>query len=246
MVTQEMKLLISFLQIYSIQWRINSSDHLFKQNQNLLTLSRFVSTFDSKIRRILETLVPTTPVKRVYTHVPGYDTNTSLSGRITQLRLASTHLLSALWLSLCCVYLCTLTFAVKRPWTQSSTAWVQRSNLECISSHKFQLNLSILRPQIKAKAVFIFLMIYLDILGIILAATGLYWPGFSCKLLQESWLRQVSHDLVWIRARTFACYDSPPIPGTSCLPQRKNSVQRREKKKKKKNVEFSEAEATLL
>lgn len=74
MVTQEMKLLINFLQIYSLQWRINSSDHLFKQNQNLLTLSRFASTFDSKIRRILETLVPTTPVKRVYTHVPGYDT----------------------------------------------------------------------------------------------------------------------------------------------------------------------------
>lgn len=55
-------------------------------------------------------------------------------------------------------------------------------------------------------------MIYLDILGIILAATGLYWPGFSCKLLQESWLRQVSHDLVWIRARTFACCDSLELP----------------------------------
>lgn len=93
--------------------------------------------------------VPTTLVIHVHTHTRTHtlrcDTNTSLSSQITQRRLASAQLLSALWLPLCLVYLCTLTFAVKLRLTPSTTAQCQRSNLEFISTHKFQLNSLILR-----------------------------------------------------------------------------------------------------
>lgn len=58
----------------------------------------------------------------------------------TQRRLALAQLLSALWLPLRFVYLCTLTFAVKLRLTWSTMARCRRSNLEFISTRKFPLN----------------------------------------------------------------------------------------------------------